>query len=123
MSADDQGPREKRPAEDVVLVHGRTEDGKGLGVLRKRGDTLAAGEMRPMEEGKPINGEVVSLRPRGESPLLFDVDVVHAPEGARTGPAQVSTDSYREGWQSIFGAEEKARRRQRPGAASKKSLN
>ncbi len=122
MSSEDQRQKEKGASEDVVLVHGRTEDGKGLEVLRKRGDTLAAGQMRPMEEGKAITGEVVSLRPRSESPLLFDVDVLHAPEPGRAGPAQVSTDSYRAGWQAVFGGEPK-RRKPKPQGASKKSLN
>ncbi len=104
---------------DMVLVHGKTEDGQGLEVLRKRGDEVYAGQMRPIAEGKAITGEVVSLRPRAESPLLFDVDVLHRAEaGGRTGPAKVATDEYRAGWKSIFG-EKGARKR----AGSPKDLN
>lgn len=93
---------------DTVLIHGTTEDGKGLSVLRLRGDELESGAVRPLEEGKPIQGEVVSLRPRAERPWLCDVDVhVPAPESApattsRKGPAQVSSTRYRKNWDAIF---------------------
>jgi hypothetical protein len=75
--------------------------------------------MRPLEEGKAITGEVISLRPRAESPFLFDVDVLHGAEaGGRKGPAKVATDEYRAGWKSIFG--EKGARKRVP---SPKDLN
>ncbi len=97
-------------AQDVALIHGRTEDGAGLRVLRKREDRLEVGEVRPLQEGKPIQGEVVSLRPRPECPLLCDVKVEleaperpALPEARRSGgPAQVATDDYRRNWELIF---------------------
>jgi hypothetical protein len=110
----------KKPPEDVVFIHGRTEDGQGLEVLRKRGEAVYTGQMRPLEEGKAITGEVVSLRPRAESPRLFDVDVLHRqPSGDRAGPAQVASNDYRAGWKSIWG-DKAGRKRQTP---SKKALN
>ena len=109
----------------MVLVHGRTDDGKGLKVLRKRADELYTGEVRPLEDGKPISGEVVSLRPRPDLPLLCDVEV-HADTGAVAGttgpsadtsptakrsggPAQVSSEAYRSGWDRMWG-QRKARK-------------
>lgn len=115
MSRKDE-TKKKAKSEDVVLLHGRTDDGEGHLVLRKRGDTLALGEVRPMREGKPIRGEVVRLKPRADAPYLADVEVLHEPASAsassetqgetapRTGPAQVATPAYRAGWSSIFGA-------------------
>jgi hypothetical protein len=104
----------------LVFVHGKTEDGQGLEVLRKRGDTVYAGQMRPLEEGKAITGEVVALRPRAESPRLFDVDVLHRGEGGeRKGPAKVATDEYRAGWNDIWGRKPGRGRR----APSKRDLN
>lgn len=107
------------PADDVVLVHSRSEDGKGLNVIRKQGDALRAGQVRPVEEGKPLAGDLISLRPREESPALFNVvthyrkpdrDGAEAAESGptsqkrpRSGPAQVSTEGYRAGWNSIWG--------------------
>ncbi|MCG8557343.1 MAG: hypothetical protein MJD61_18955 [Proteobacteria bacterium] len=71
---------------DVVLVHGVTPDGKGLRVLRSRNNTLEAGQVRPLNQGKAISGEVISLRPRQEFPLLCDVKV-EVPAASRE-PAQ-----------------------------------
>ncbi|MEM1417409.1 MAG: hypothetical protein AAGH15_21100, partial [Myxococcota bacterium] len=84
-------PKEDAPAktEDVALVHGRTEDGEGLRVIRKKGDELSAGEVRPLKDGQPIHGEVLSLKPRPEMPLLCDVEVTHAaPTKSHAGPAR-----------------------------------
>ncbi len=64
---------------------------------------LQAGLVRPLEHGKPIHGEVVRLKPRDESPLLFDVDVQHDAGSVSLGrPAKVATAKYRSGWDSIW---------------------
>ena len=87
---------------DVVLVYGRSDDGRRYGVLRQRGAEVEAGTMRPLDEGKPIHGEVVRLRPREESPVLFDVEVEHDARTSTGRPAKVATDQYRKGWESIW---------------------
>ncbi|MEB2311012.1 MAG: hypothetical protein OZ921_10260 [Sorangiineae bacterium] len=96
---------------DAVIVHGRTDDGKGLRVLRLREDRVETGAVLPLEDGKPIQGEVVRLRPRAELPLVCDVEsVLPAPAAAREvpaaaarkGPAQVSSDRYRANWDAIW---------------------
>lgn len=98
---------------DVALVHRVTPDGS-VHVIRRRGDQLEAGELKPLREGAPIQGEVVSLRPRPSFPLLCDVDVHYQPPASpapakpsalparRKGPAQVATDVYRDNWDSIW---------------------
>ena len=112
---------EKRAGEDVVMVGPALPSG-GHAVLRKRGEVSKEprwelGAMRPMEEGKPLHGELVKLAAR-EEPDLYDVEVLHdarAPRtgtddvvqadasGDRKGPAQVATDDYRRGWSRLFG--------------------
>jgi hypothetical protein len=92
----------KRDSGDVVFVYGRSEDGKRYGVLRRRGGEIEAGTMRPLDDGKPIHGEVIRLRPREDSPVLFDVDVQHDARPAAGRPAQVASERYRKGWESIF---------------------
>lgn len=93
--------------DDVALIHGRTEDGRGLKILRRRNDRIEAGAVMPLEPGKPIVGEVVRLEPRKESPLLCDVHVEFTPpqesRSTTTGPAQVATDQYRQNWDLVFG--------------------
>ena len=95
---------------DVALLAGPTTDGKGVTVLRAKQGQLQAGEVRPLEAGKPIVGEVVSLKPRQAAPLVCDVEThVPAPAthslakpGTRSGPPQVASDTYRQNWDLIY---------------------
>jgi len=89
--------------QDVVVVAGPTPDDKGARVVRFKGDTVSFGEVRALEEGKPIAGEVVKLSPRDGAPQVCDVEVVHA-AAAHKGPARVSSRSYRANWEHVFGA-------------------
>jgi hypothetical protein len=102
------------PSSDVALIHGPTADGKGLQVLRARDNRLEIGAIRPLREGAPITGEVVTLRPRANFPALCDVEVNYKPPAAPSdrqelraalphhGPAQVATDDYRKNWDAIW---------------------
>ncbi len=107
-----------RPKEDVLFVHSPAEGGEGYRVIRKRDDAVEVGEIRAVQEGKPLQGDLVKLKPRAEHDRLFDVEVVVSREeiggyagGARVananrghaGPAQVATDTYRSNWEAIFG--------------------
>lgn len=91
---------------DVAIVVGRTAD-QVLQVLRRRaeGHPVEMGTIRPLEEGKPIDGEVVTLEPRKDVPLVYDVKTELAdPRRATTdGPPQVATEEYRRGWETIWG--------------------
>jgi hypothetical protein len=100
----DEPPPKSPP--DVVLLHSATEDGKGARVIRLRDETIEAGEVRPLEEGKAIAGEVVKLKPREENQRVCDVEVVQGKPSARPtskGPAQVASSEYRDNWGRIFG--------------------
>jgi hypothetical protein len=100
----------ERDNTDVALIHGRTPDGEGLRIIRRREDRIELGAVHPLKEGVPIAGEVVSLTPRPECPLVCDVKTelaaptVQADTAAtpRHGPAQVATDRYRENWDRIW---------------------
>lgn len=103
------------PSTDVALVHHVAPDG-AVHIIRRRGNQLEAGALQPLREGVPIQGEVLSLRPRENFPMLCDVDVLYTPPPAaaaskpsdrgrpehRKGPAQVATDDYRDNWDSIW---------------------
>ncbi len=120
--------RSGRAASDVVLVHGLTADRKGLRVIRARDEKVEVGEVRPVESGKPLAGEVVRLEPRPDFPLLCDVKTDLSREElaaararghgaaddvapARKGPPQVATQAYRDNWDAIY------RSRNAPGSA------
>jgi hypothetical protein len=109
-----------RPKEDVVFLHSPTEGGEGIKVLRKRDDVVEVGELRAVQEGRPLTGDLVKLKARPEHDRLFDVEVLVSREEiadkaskpmgdtpktprAHAGPAQVATASYRSNWDAVFG--------------------
>lgn len=95
------------------MVCGVSDDGRGIDIIRKRGERIETGTVRRLEQGKPIHGEVVRLRPRESSPLICDVEVqVPAPAqsapAVTSGPAQVATETYRKNWEAIYGSGRKS---------------
>lgn len=111
------GPSKARPEKgdvDVAIVCGVSDDGQGVDIIRRRGERLEAGTVRRLEQGKPIHGEVVRLRPREQFPMICDVEVEmpapgQPPVGAATTgrPAQVATETYRKNWDAIYGRSKK----------------
>ncbi|HLV65152.1 MAG TPA: hypothetical protein VKY73_05045 [Polyangiaceae bacterium] len=114
MSQDDQdsGAPPSAESHDLALIHGVTPEGD-LAILRKRGERVELGGVRPLRHGVPITGEVVRLLPRKEFPLLCDVvtelpakpapsDVAPPRSADRSGPPQVATERYRENWERTF---------------------
>ena len=105
------------PSGDVAVVFGKNAD--GVHILRRRDENspVEAGLLQPLVEGRPITGELISMKRRGDLPFLYDVKSdlsAPAPEpSARSshGPSQVATDSYRKGWDAIWGGRDKAARR------------
>jgi hypothetical protein len=112
-------------AEDVLLFHSPTEDGKGLRAIRKRNEQVELCSVRAARDGEPLHGELATLRQRSGAPHLYDVEVHYAPPGAgpprtedpastppatdrqTTGPAQVASPTYRKGWDRIWGSKPK----------------
>jgi|SRR5665213_885326 len=100
---------------DIAVVCGK--DAQGLHILRRRSEDgpIEAAVAQPLTEGRPIRGEVISMRQREDVPFVFDVrtevDTSENPADGRVastetkdGPAQVATNSYRAGWDAIWGA-------------------
>jgi hypothetical protein len=103
------------PSGDVAFVWGKNED--GVHILRRRNENapVEAGLLQPLVEGRPITGELISMRRREDMPFLYDVNSeLPAPE-VRTapGPSQVATESYRKGWDAIWGGRERTSRPRR----------
>jgi hypothetical protein len=104
--------RSPRPLGDVAIVCGK--DAHGLHILRRRSEDgpIEAAVAQPLAEGRPITGEVISMRRREDVPFLFDVKTeLDASEASANptspstdGPAKVATNSYREGWDAIWGS-------------------
>jgi hypothetical protein len=132
----------KAAPRDIAILHGPTEDGTGARLLRFRGDTVTAGEIRPAREGQPLGqGELVRLKPLHRELPVCEVEVLHAPTapagdaeteteaestGApdlepaahparhRAGPARVSNRRYRRNWSAVFGARAPSERDDEP---------
>jgi hypothetical protein len=97
-------------AGDVAMVLDRIEGHDAYRVLRKRrpDSDVELGTLRPLKEGRPIDGEVVSMRARQDLPFVYDVKTeLEDPHGDRRatsdGPPQVATEQYRRGWEAIWG--------------------
>lgn len=79
----------------------------GVHILRRRDENspVEAGLLQPLVEGRPITGELISMKRREDLPFLYDVkSELGAPESrSGNGPSKVSTDSYRKGWDAIWG--------------------
>lgn len=97
-------------ASDVAMVLDRTEDADGYRILRHRAaeNRIELGTMRPLKEGRPIDGEVISLQQRKDHSFLYDVktelpDPTPQRRFTSDGPAQIATDEYRRGWDAIWG--------------------
>jgi hypothetical protein len=104
-------PEQPSTIGDVAVVWGRNEN--GIYILRRRAHEapVEAGLLQPLVEGRPINGEVISMRRRGDLPFLFDVKTEVAATAtsepdtsSQHGPSQVATESYRRGWDAIWGS-------------------
>ena len=88
------------------------KDADGVHIIRRRDENapIEAGLLQPLVEGKPIAGELISMKRREDMPFLFDVkSELPPPERTGSGPSQVATDSYRKGWDAIWGGRGKAK--------------
>jgi hypothetical protein len=101
------------PSGDVALVFGK--DVNGVHILRRRDENspVEAGLLQPLVEGRPISGELISMKRREDLPFLFDVksELPETETRSSHGPSQVATESYRKGWDAIWGGRSKAPRR------------
>jgi hypothetical protein len=85
---------------DLLQVTGATEDG-GYTYVRRRADhEVEVGTLQFPEEGKSMQNPMI-LSPVNKKGL-FEVEEVGGASDTK-GPAKVTTDDYRVGWDRIFG--------------------
>jgi hypothetical protein len=99
-------PKPKAGARDIAILQGPTEDGQGARLLRFRGDTVTAGEIRPVREGQPLapfgshgshgplgnKTELVRLKPLHHELPVCEVEVLHASSNPEAS-AKIETDA------------------------------
>ena len=88
-SKSDDKPEPTRPVGDVAFVMGKNAD--GVHIMRRRDENapIEAGLLQPLVEGRPITGELISMRRREDMPFLFDVKSEMAAPDVRTAPGAV----------------------------------
>jgi hypothetical protein len=123
-------PKRKK---DLLLVKGPTDDGAGVHVVRARPERLELGTMRPLEDGRPIEGEVVRVNQHPQCPFVYEVETefstqtsgdqaatpaADAPKvpaakpaaPSRTaGPPKVASEAYRRNWDAIWNRQSRRR--------------
>lgn len=92
----------------VLLLN--DQDGR-VSYVRERGDGLEVGAACIMTEGQPLqpSEELVSLTSQEGSPWMSVNDSYKMETGSaeRSGPAQVATAQYRDGWDVLWGQKKK----------------
>jgi hypothetical protein len=97
----DEKPRHDHDRVRPIL---QTGDGHVLALRCNNGEKEVLA-LKRAEEGKPLHHELVSLSKASDAPGEYEMKSVYKPTGATsTGPAKVSSDAYRSGWEAIFGA-------------------
>ena len=92
-------PSRRFPSGDVALVFGKNVD--GVHILRRRDENspVEAGLLQPLVEGRPITGELVSMRRRDDMPFLFDVkSELPGPEAATETATETGTRNAQQPW-------------------------
>ena len=77
----DAKPEPTPPAGDVAFVWGKNAD--GVHILRRRDENapVEAGLLQPLVEGRPITGELITMRRREDMPFLLRREVGAAGAG------------------------------------------
>lgn len=101
MSKSDKDTDHKCGLNGDVMLLGPEVDGGRLAARHTEGHQAEVGVLRPVVDGKPVLGELVSLKAREDG--FCDVESLARPSPAPRGPARVSSPAYRNGWGRVFG--------------------
>lgn len=87
---------------DLLINH--PTDSESVIRLKDNGE-VSIGSLKPINEGEPIVGEIVSVHETPMSPYVHECETVFNPEdyGVSAGPSKVSSQEYRKNWDAIFG--------------------
>lgn len=101
------GVTEKKgcPDRDIVQMIGPPGPNGARRAIRHRSDhRIELGVFEKKNEGEPISSDAQMLQLTPLGPDVFEVENEYSMSEGLSGPAQVSTEAYREGWDRIFGA-------------------
>lgn len=101
----------EKPCHDHDRVRPILETGDGrVLALRCHNGAKEVITLKRAEDGKPLHHELVSLSKASDGTGEYDMTSLYKPEsaGRGDGPAKVTSDAYRDGWETIFGAKSAA---------------
>ncbi len=99
--------KRKCDGKDIVQVGPRLPNGSFLGVRHLPDHTRELGEIRSLEDGKPLDDGALLLSEREGEDVLDVVSggtVADLKQGTLPGGGQVATPAYREGYDRTFGS-------------------
>lgn len=102
-------PKDECPAEDRLIMGPELGDGSHPFIRHTPDHKILSGMVKPLREGQPIIGDQEVLMVKYDSRRRdFAVQTVYDPHqhGEATiskGPAKVTSDAYRAGYDRIFG--------------------
>jgi hypothetical protein len=84
---------------EIAKIHAIRDDGMAY-ISRDDGKEVRYGFVKKIEEGKPlVNCEIVKLSPREEENTYnIESECIIG-----SGPSQIATEEYRQGWDNIWG--------------------
>lgn len=91
-------------AKDLASVISQSEDGTYT-IVRSTSEGISYEAIRKLREGEsiPQGQEVIHLEQIGDK-NLYDVTTLVSGTRSSTGPVQVATKAYRDGYDQIFGS-------------------
>jgi hypothetical protein len=93
----------EKPLDQLLLGPQVTPEG-GRAFIRRQPHQVSSGVCRPLKHGEVLMGDVVKLE-RVEGDLYNVVENLPSMTSPQaSGPAMVSSDAYRSGWENVFGA-------------------
>ncbi len=106
MSADGDDKKGCSGGDFISLGPVISENGLRPCVYHHEDHSFDTGFIKPVKEGESLSKESVFLRQRGER-NEFDVEPVFSestPTASGKGPARVTSNAFRSGWDNIFGS-------------------
>lgn len=92
---------------DVLYPHEPYTNGRGFQGVRVRDGRVTGVSARPSVDGAPVppGGSIVETRPLPDGRGYEVTNVLYEAPGAaeHPGPARVSSDAYRDGWNAVWG--------------------
>lgn len=92
------------PEGDTAVLGPALPGGKRVAFRHTADHKAMVGVVSPVKEGEALRPGAIILEPKEGCEGVYDVtDIEKLKSGGKSGPAQVATKSYREGYDRIFG--------------------